>query len=115
MKKAKRILGSLLSMILLSTLMTPAVSYGAASAISSVSLRVGLNDFEAGDSLPDIEIGDRNASDCAYVYESSSYYDIYRAQWVTSSSRRYAEDESLAGTNRSRFAEIPGRILLQQC
>ena len=47
MKKAKRILGSLLSMILLSTLMTPAVSYGAASAISSVSLRVGLNDFEA--------------------------------------------------------------------
>ena len=87
MKKAKRILGSLLSMILLSTLMTPAVSYGAASAISSVSLRVGLNDFEAGDSLPDIEIGDRNASDCAYVYESSSYYDIYWAQWVTFSSR----------------------------
>ena len=62
MKRAKRILGSLLMLCLLTGLMSPAAAYGA-SAISSVSIRVGLNDFEAGDTLPDIVIGDRDSSD----------------------------------------------------
>ena len=86
MKRAKRILGSLLMLCLLTGLMSPAAAYGA-SAISSVSIRVGLNDFEAGDTLPDIVIGDRDSSDCAYVYVSSNYYSVESAQWITSTTK----------------------------
>ncbi len=86
MKRARRILCSLLVFCLLIGLATPKTVY-AVSAISSVSIRVGLNDFEPGDTLPDIVIGDRTSSDCAYVYVSSSYYSVYKAQWITSTTK----------------------------
>ncbi len=86
MKRAKRILSSLLMACLLMMLMSPAAAYGA-SAISSVTIRVGLNDFIPGDTLPDIVIGDRDSADCAYVYVSSSYYSVESAQWVTSENK----------------------------
>ncbi|MDO5417379.1 MAG: N-acetylmuramoyl-L-alanine amidase family protein [Lachnospiraceae bacterium] len=86
MKKRNRVLGSLLAMCLLMGLMNPAAVYGA-SAISSVSIKVGMNEFEPGSTLPDISIGDTQAEGSAYVTTSSNYYSVEKAEWVTSEDR----------------------------
>ncbi|MDO5349031.1 MAG: N-acetylmuramoyl-L-alanine amidase family protein [Lachnospiraceae bacterium] len=86
MKRIRRILGSVLVICLLLTLVNPAAVY-AASTISSVSIRVGLKDFEPGDTLPDIVVGDKDVSDSAYVYTSSQYYSVEKAEWVTSKTK----------------------------
>lgn len=85
MKRARKILSGLLTLCLLMTFSGMAV-YGA-STISSVNLRVGMNDIEVGDTLPDIVIGDRDSSDAAYVYSNSNYYGIEKAEWVTSKAK----------------------------
>ena len=46
-----------------------------------------MNDIEVGDTLPDIVIGDKDSSDAAFVYSTSSYYGIEKAEWVTSKNK----------------------------
>lgn len=87
MKRVRRVLSSLLVVCLLAAAVGPLTVYGAASAINSVNIRVGLNDFEPGDKLPDIMVGSKDTGDPAYVYTSSSYYLIDKAEWVTSDSK----------------------------
>lgn len=86
MKGIKKILGGLLVLCILMTFSQTAVVY-AASTISSVNLRVGMNDIEVGDTLPDIVVGDKDSSDAAFVYSTSNYYGIEKAEWVTSKNK----------------------------
>ena len=86
MKRVRKILSGLLTLCLLMTFSGAATVYGA-STISSVNLRVGMNDIEVGDTLPDIVIGDKDSSDAAFVYSTSSYYGIEKAEWVTSKNK----------------------------
>lgn len=85
MKRITQLLSSLLVMCLAMTLVSPAV-YGA-STISTVNIRVGLNDFEPGDYLPEIVIDDRERADTAYVSSNNSHYSIEKAEWVTSQNK----------------------------
>lgn len=88
MKRIRTILSGFLVLCVLLGLAGPASAYGATvSAISSVNLRVGMNDIIAGDDLPDIVLNDRDSSNSAYVYSSSSHYMIEKAEWVTSKSK----------------------------
>lgn len=87
MKKARKILSGLLVLCLIMGFTGPAAVYGAASAISTVSLRAGMNDIGPGDTLPDIIIGDKDSSDAAYVYSASNYFGIEKAEWVTSKTK----------------------------
>ena len=86
MKRVRKILSGLLTLCLLMTFSGAATVYGA-STISSVNLRVGMNDIEVGHTLPDIVIGDKDSSDAAFVYSTSSYYGIEKAEWVTSKNK----------------------------
>ena len=86
MKRVRKILSGLLTLCLLMTFSGASTVYGA-STISSVNLRVGMNDIEVGDTLPDIVIGDKDSSDAAFVYSTSSYYGIEKAEWVTSKNK----------------------------
>ena len=86
MKRVRKILSGLLTLCLLMTFSGAATVYGA-STISSVNLRVGMNDIEVGGTLPDIVIGDKDSSDAAFVYSTSSYYGIEKAEWVTSKNK----------------------------
>ncbi len=56
----------------------------ATDAISSVSIKVGLN-IEAGDRLPDIQI-DKTSADC-YVTAGGKEYRVTEATWVTSTTK----------------------------
>lgn len=73
------IMGLLVTMIL--TIMAPAAY--AATSISSVSVKVGL-DIEAGECLPDISVGGTSGT---YAYTNSSRYHVSKAEWVTSTDR----------------------------
>ena len=85
MIRIRKILSGLLVISFLMGFTAPAV-YGA-STISSVNLRVGMNDIEVGETLPEIVIGDKDSSGVAYVYSSSNYYGIEKAEWVTSKTK----------------------------
>lgn len=86
MKRIRRIVSSFIILCLCMTLVNPAMVY-AVSTISSVSIRVGLNEFEPGDTLPDIVIGDKDSGGIAYVYTASDHYSIEKAEWVTSQTK----------------------------
>lgn len=87
MKRLKKILSGLLVLCLLMGFTGPVTVFGAASTISSVNLRVGMNDIAVGDTLPDIVVGDKESSDAAYVYSTSNYFGIEKAEWVTSKTK----------------------------
>ena len=87
MERVRRILSGLLAVCLSVAVMGPLTVYGAASAINSVNIRVGLNDFEPGDKLPEIVVGSKDTGETAYVYTSSDYYLVEKAEWVTSTSK----------------------------
>ncbi len=86
MKRVRRLLSSILAVCFLGMAFNPALAYGA-STINSVSIRVGLNEFEPGDTLPDIVLGDKDSGGGAYAYAKSDYYFIEKAEWVTSQNK----------------------------
>lgn len=87
MRWVRKLLSSILAVCLFVAAVNPTAAYAAVSTISSVNIRVGLNEFEPGDSLPDIVIGDKDSSSGAYVYTNSEHYFVEKAEWVTSQNK----------------------------
>lgn len=87
MKWINKLFSGVLLTSMMAALMVLQLTF-AATAISSVNIRVGLNDVGAGETLPDIEIRDGQSSGgSAYVSTNSQHYYVDRAEWVTSTQK----------------------------
>lgn len=86
MKQFKRLvaLASVVSMLGLSI---PFEAFAAAKTISSVTVYVGLEELEAGDTLPSETSFTTTEGTGNYVYTNNSRYEVTDLDWVTSDSK----------------------------
>ena len=66
--------------------MTPVATMAATKTISSVTIYVGLDDLEPGETLPDESVFEGSTTG-DYVYTESDRYTLNDLEWITSDSR----------------------------